>query len=41
MPIDRSEVQQLLDAERATLAPEKIAAASVPETLLFDVHRIA
>ena len=31
MPIDKVEVQQLLDAERAALAPEKIAALEATE----------
>ena len=31
MPIDKAEVQQLLDAERAALAPEKIAALEATE----------
>ena len=31
MPIDKAEVQQLLDAERAALAPKKIAALEATE----------
>jgi hypothetical protein len=33
MPIDRAEVQKLLDAERAALAPEKIAALEATEAM--------